>query len=262
MKKHLWLLAWILGTGGAAADPLDVAVPWTKPQDPLILQGEYFPPAASTGPVLIALHGLGSSRGEWTPLAKMARARGWGFFSYDARGHGASRATLSGQPVNHEERAVARRPEFWRSMTADLARVVQILETQHGVTPDRRFLMGASLGANVCLVASQEGVKSRGIVLLSPGMDYAGLQTEPAMAEVNIPVLLVSAKPDVYAHSSAERLLGKAPTPGRAKWIALESGTPQGAHGTQLFDKKLETKILDWVGRMLKATDQTDKPKR
>lgn len=263
MKKYLCFLAWALGVGGAAAEPLDVAVPWTKSDDPLILQGAYLPPAQSSGPVLIALHGLGSSRDEWDPLIKAAQARGWGFFSYDARGHGASRATLSGQPVNHEERAVARRPDFWRGMTGDLARVVQVLETQRGVLPTQRILVGASLGANVCLVAAQEGVKSAGLVLLSPGMDYAGLQTETAMAAVDIPILLVSAKPDVYAHASADRLLGKAPTPGRAKWIALDAGTPRGAHGTQLFDKKLEIKILDWVGRMMKGTGQPpDKPKR
>jgi len=244
-----------------SAAPLDLAVPWgTDERDPLILQGDFVPPRREGAPVLIALHGLGSDRGEWRSLAAAAQIRGWGVYLYDARGHGKSRATLSGKAVNHEDRA-QRRPAFWFGMIDDLARASQTLEAR-GVPPARQVLVGASLGANVCLLARERGVAAGALVLLSPGLDYAGLEVDEVPSRLKLPMMFVSAQPDTYAHISAERLLGQA-DPGRSKWIALEKGTDRGAHGAQLFDGKLEGKILDWVGRVLKVASQpADKPKR
>lgn len=244
-----------------AAAPLDLAVPWgADEKDPLILQGDYVPPQREGAPVLIALHGLGSDRSEWRSLAAAAQTRGWGVYLYDARGHGRSRATLSGKAVNHEERA-QRRPAFWFGMIDDLARASQTLE-ERGVPPARQVFVGASLGANVCLLATERGAGAGALVLLSPGLDYAGLEVDEVPSRLKLPMMFVSAQPDTYAHISAERLLGQA-DPGRSKWIALEKGTDRGAHGAQLFDGKLEGKILDWVGRALKFGPQpAAKPNR
>lgn len=242
-----------------SAAPLDLAVPWgVDEKDPLILQGDFVPPQREGAPVLIALHGLGSDRTEWRSLAAAAQSRGWGVYLYDARGHGKSRATISGKAVNHEDRA-QRRPAFWFGMIDDLARASRTLE-ERGVPPARQVLVGASLGANVCLLATERGVAAGALVLLSPGLDYAGLEVDEVPSRLKLPMMFVSASPDTYAHISAERLLGQA-DPGRSKWIALEKGTDRGAHGTQLFDGKLEGKILDWVGRAMKIADQP-KPKR
>ena len=251
--------------GRLPAAPLDLAVPWgTDEKDPLILQGDYVPPQREGAPVLIALHGLGSDRAEWRPLAAAAQKRGWGVCLYDARGHGKSRATLTGKAVNHEDRA-QRRPAFWFGMMDDLARASRAVEDR-GVPPARQVWVGASLGANVCLLTASRGVLPGALVLMSPGLDYAGLEVDEIPARLRTPMLFVSAQPDTYAHISAERLLGQA-DPGRSKWIALEKGTARGAHGTQLFDEKLEGKMLDWVGRVMKmdqprSAGGAPKPKR
>ncbi len=240
-------LALALFVVSAAAGPYDVSIETPEVDDPLILQGDWLPPRAPGLPVLIGLHGLGSSREEWRPLVEAAARRGWGAYIYDARGHGRSRATLSGQAMDHEEKRFGRNPAFWRAMPEDLRRVVANLETQKGVTAKQRVLTGASLGANACLLAAGNGVECAGLVLLSPGIEYAGLNVEDVMGRLAAPALIVSAKPDLYAHTSSERLLSLSARPGFVSWKALEKGTPRGAHGTQLFDGPLEEQILDWV---------------
>jgi acetyl esterase/lipase len=118
-----------------------------------------------------------------------------------------------------------------------------------GADPNRVVVAGASLGANVAVTFAAQRPGLRGVVLLSPGLDYAGLQTEGPMMILETPALLVAARPDRYAFMSGERLIALAPKD-LATWWPLSKGTAQGAHGTQLFDGKLETKILDWASKL------------
>lgn len=214
--------------------------------DPVLLVGDYSPPAGPQKPFLILLHGLGSGRGEWQPLVHLARSRGWGTLAYDLRGHADSRRTVSGREVDHSVPAFGRDPAFWRSFVADLSEAAQFARAR-GVPAERLFYVGASLGANVCLLAAEER-EPAGIVLLSPGFEYAGLRAEAAMPRIRAPALLVAAEPDRYAFASAERLAEL--SRGRADTILLERGGPAGAHGTQMFDGGLEKRILDWVGKV------------
>jgi hypothetical protein len=86
------------------AEPFDVAVPGFSEKDDLILQGDYTAPASSSSLVLVCLHGLGSSRGEWAPLIRQGDpTRDGVLVAYDLRGHGNSRGTMAGNTVNHED---------------------------------------------------------------------------------------------------------------------------------------------------------------
>lgn len=249
------------GPKGAAtpAEPLDVAVAGIK-KDPLLLVGDYTPAKTEGAPVLVLLHGLGSTRAEWAPLIDAASARGWGAYAYDARGHGRSVATLSGAGIDYRDRRTAEKQEFWAAMVDDLKRVAQALETQKGVARGRQVFVGASLGANVALAAVSSGTAA-GAVLLSPGLDYAGIGSETPMVQVEVPVLMVAAKPDLYSYTSVQRLEAQAPNDRRVDVWVLDQGTKAGAHGAQLFDGKLEKRVLDWVAGMSKPL-QKSKPKR
>lgn len=246
--KHLFLTALLVSLGGAVrgGEPFDVAVDSPHPDDPLILQGEYTAPSSSGAPVLVMLHGLGSARGEWAPLIQRTLKRGWGALAYDLRGHGRSRGTIAGRTVNFEEPSNGRSPAFWRHFPDDLEKAVAALEKKTGTSRARTFLIGASLGANTALNAAARLPGIGGVVLLSPGLDYAGILTEGPMAALSAPTLMMAARPDLYAYTSCERLKSLVATD-TLTWKPLPQGTPQGAHGVQLFDGKLEDAILDWV---------------
>jgi pimeloyl-ACP methyl ester carboxylesterase len=248
--KRIGLAMCITVLGGLlwGAEPFDVAVPGDSEKDDLILQGDYTAPASSSSLVLVCLHGLGSSRGEWEPLIRQAAKRGWGSLAYDLRGHGNSRGTMAGNTVNYEDPENGRDPEFWKLFPSDLGDVLSSLEKKTGEGPNRVVVAGASLGANVAVTYAAQRPGLRAVVLLSPGLDYAGLQTEGPAMILETPALLVAAQPDLYAFMSGERLITLAPK-NLVTWWPLPKGTTQGAHGTQLFDGKLEIKILDWIAK-------------
>lgn len=252
------------GLSIAGAEPFDVPVPGRTENDPLLLQGDFTPPRTANAPVLVCLHGLGSTRAEWQPLIDAARKKGWGAYAYDARGHGRSQSTLAGDTIAHDSRR-DRTPAFWQAMPGDLIRVLDALEKQKNVAPKQRILVGASLGANVCLLGAGSS-PAAGVIALSPGIEYAGLNVESAMAGLPAPALLVSAKTDLYAHASAERLLSLAGWPGFVRWTALDGGTARGDHGTQLFDGKMEERLLEWIASVTKTsqprTTKSPAPKR
>lgn len=249
MKRAGWAVGLTLAGGLLwGGEPFDVAVRGFSAKDDLILQGDYTAPASSSSLVLVCLHGLGSSRGEWEPLIRQAAKRGWGSLAYDLRGHGNSRGTMVGNTVNHEDPENGRDPEFWKLFPSDLGDVLSSLEKKTGGGPNRVVVAGASLGANVAVTYAAQRPGLRAVVLLSPGLDYAGLQTEGPTMILETPALLVAAQPDRYAFMSGERLVALAPK-NRVTWWPLPKGTAHGAHGTQLFDGKLENKILDWIAK-------------
>jgi pimeloyl-ACP methyl ester carboxylesterase len=208
------------------AEPFDVAVPGFSEKDDLILQGDYTAPASSSSLVLVCLHGLGSSRGEWAPLIRQATQRGWGCVAYDLRGHGNSRGTMAGNTINQEDPENGRDPDFWKLFPTDLGEVLSALEKRSGADANRIVVAGASLGANVAVTFAAQRPGLRGVVLLSPGLDYAGLQTEGPMMILETPALLVAARPDRYAFMSGERLIALAPKD-LATWWPLPKGTAQ-----------------------------------
>jgi pimeloyl-ACP methyl ester carboxylesterase len=251
MKRILWALFMIgYAWGAVGAEPFDVAVDGPQPDDPLIIQGTYSAPTSSGAPVLVMVHGLGSSRAEWTPFVHQATDRGWGTLAFDLRGHGRSRTTITGQTINFEDPENGRNPVFWSHLPGDLQRVVTLLKQKGGIAPTQIVLVGASIGANTVLNASALLHGTGALVLLSPGLDYAGILTEAPMATLATPTLLIAAEPDLYAFTSAERLKTLAP-PDFLTWKPLSQGSAKGAHGVQLFDGKLEKTILDWVGKAL-----------
>ncbi|MBK8576502.1 MAG: alpha/beta fold hydrolase [Elusimicrobia bacterium] len=251
--KRFFLVVLCLGGAWSArgADPFDVAVNSPRLDDPLILQGDYTAPSGPGAPVLIMLHGLGSHRGEWAPLIQRTTPRGWGTLAYDLRGHGQSRRTIAGQTIHFEEPENGRDAAFWKYLPKDLEQVVAALEKKTGTERAKIVLIGASLGANTVLDAGTHLKGLKALVLLSPGLDYAGILTEEPMKNLTTPTLMIAAQPDLYAFTSCQRLKTLAP-PGLLTWTPLAQGTPQGAHGVQLFNGKLEEKILDWIAGVTK----------
>lgn len=100
--KQFILAVMLLSAGGfvRGGEPFDVAVDSARPDDPLILHRENTAPTSSGSPLLVMLHGLGSSRGEWAQLIQRTTKRGT--LAYDLRGHGRSRGTIAGLTVNFE----------------------------------------------------------------------------------------------------------------------------------------------------------------
>jgi pimeloyl-ACP methyl ester carboxylesterase len=204
---------------------------------------EAFYLAPSSGAyVLINAHGLGSSKNEWAPFQQALKKAGYGYLSLDLRGHNGS-ASCGGKKADHKSFT----KENWAAASRDIEAGAAFLKKK-GVPPARMIYCGASVGANLALKAAAEGpLKPAGLILLSPGIEYAGVRTDETVAAVGgTRLLLAASSNDPYAWQSAGFLLQKADAAGGTAEF-MDGG---GGHGVNMFKAKATLPaILSWLGR-------------
>lgn len=127
--------------------------------DGLDLGATYQPPAPGR-PVLVMAHGIGNSREQWLPIARMLAEAGYGFLAFDWRAHGESEGE---------------RGTFGQHEGEDLG-AVQAWLASHGDPP--LAVLGSSMGGGIVASwAPRLGPRVKAVVLDSA---YASL---PRMVE-------------------------------------------------------------------------------
>ena len=230
--------------------PFLAAPVWAKPAavslvaaDGRRLAAVYAPPSKGKG-MVVCLHGLGAQKEEWAPLLARLEKEGWGYLAYDARGHGDSSQTRSAEGYPDEWRRFGPpgRGSPWRKMIDDAGAAVAFL-AKSDVPRTSVVLAGASLGANVALNYAALSSGIGGAVLLSPGLNYQGIETLAVAERAGaLPVLLVASRADGYAFQSAKALASRLEN-GR-----LLSDVPPG-HGVQMLDEKTIETVFRWMAR-------------
>lgn len=204
---------------------------------------EAFYLAPSSGAlVFVNAHGLGSDKNEWGVFQKQLKAGGFGYLSLDLRGHGGS-VRCNGKKLSYTSLDEA----GWNGASKDIEAGAAWLK-QRGVGPERLVFCGASIGANLVLKAAVEGVlKPAALVLLSPGLNYAGVRTpEYFTTPRSFRVLTVAARADGYAWESAAALNRAAMGKGLPAY-ALEAA---GGHGVNMFKTtSVIPAIISWASQ-------------
>jgi dienelactone hydrolase len=199
--------------------------------DGVTLFGAFYAPESSEPrPGVLLIHQLGGQKEDWATFADRLREDGYAVLSLDLRGHGESDGEF--EPVD---------PDL---LTDDVLRAWAVLEAQPEVDPARTAIVGADVGANLALRAGAAQPEVQAVVLLSPGLDYRGIETEDAIVDYgDRPVLVVVSEDDAYAAESAGEL------------VALASGRPtftlypDAGHGTEMLAARsdLAPLILGWL---------------
>jgi pimeloyl-ACP methyl ester carboxylesterase len=208
-------------------------------KDNIKIEATYYPPKEKQAPGVILLHMLSRDRHDWNALAKRLQEEGYGCLSLDFRGHG-------------ESLGPAKKPLNWRDFTQkDYARMVldlkagwSFLSHEPQIIRDRIAIIGASIGANIALVFAARNPRVKSLVLLSPGLNYRGIETPEAIRNYGPrPIFIVASKEDIYAADSSAKLY--ALSRGKAV-LKLYEGS---GHGTKLLnqDKELPDLIINWV---------------
>ncbi len=220
----------------------------TDEKSPVRIAGTLWKPKEVSGTKpggAVLLHMLNRSRKDWNEFAKkLSEKMGIFVLAVDLRGHGAS-------TLNRDFKE-----EDFKNMVHDAKAAVIFLRKQKNVDGDRITLIGASIGANVALIYAAGDEKIKGVVLLSPGLDYKGVKTEEAMKKYNKrPALLVASADDDYSFKSASTLAKVAQ--GQRK---LQEYKKSG-HGTDMFagseSPKLNDLIIDWLTKQDKDAQFT-----
>lgn len=231
MQKSHWLAvlaAILLLCGGALSsaqtspEPLLVEL---VAEDGVKLSGGYYASPNGSGPAVLLVHQLYTTRTSWQPLIQPLLDSGYHVLAVDVRGYGASKARLN-----------------WAQATTDSRQWAEWLASQSGVESVQVIgsSMGSALALNAC--AAYEGCK--GAVALSPGLAYYGVSIADAL-ESDFPKLFIYADRDRYP-----ALLAKHLATSETVSAALEQQVFTGrAHGMDLFRTypELKASIIAWL---------------
>lgn len=211
-----------------------------KTADGCALEAFYLAPS-SGGYVFVNSHGLGSDRNEWRTFETALEKAGFGYLSFDFRGHGGS-LKCCGRGIDYRNFTRA----DWQLLSRDIKAAVGFLKSKK-VSRRSVVLCGASIGANLSVKAASEGPAPAGLVLLSPGLDYAGVKSADFFpAGPGLRFFIAAAPDDVYAWQSSLYLAGLAKN--RKIGVSFKAG-PSG-HGVKMLaapGSSLIAELLGWA---------------
>lgn len=195
--------------------------------DGLVLRATYYSAAIRPAPGVLLLHQRGADRTSWEALALKLQAAGYAVLAIDQRGYGETSGA-----------------EDWTSAQGDAVTALDMLATLPGIAPGQVIVVGASLGANVGLNACAARPGCAAAVLLSPGLDYRGITTAGAMAQLGArPVLILAGEND--GNNPADSLTLGNLAAGDHEVLIF----PQGGHGTAMLENvpDLADRIVAWL---------------
>ncbi len=134
------------------------------------------------------------------------------------------------------------------SLVLDAEAARAYLAVRPEINPGRIGMAGASLGANVAVLAASNDPSVRSLALLSASLDYRGLKLEQALKKfASRPVLLVASSEDPFALRTARQAVTMGDG---ARELRVLSGA---GHGTIMLAREpdLATALVDWFLRTL-----------
>jgi pimeloyl-ACP methyl ester carboxylesterase len=173
--------------------------------DSLELVGYLYVPKGTKNarlPLVVLLHQTAESHGVWGDFPDIMCSANVAVFSLDLRGYGYSIydfRTRKNRPMNTFYIGEQQRyPD-------DIRLMMKRLFALHGSKLDstRIAVVGAELGGNAGLLYAADEPSVRLTVMISPGLEYSGLQIAKALSKYGSrPLHLVTSKHDIYSMES------------------------------------------------------------
>ncbi|MEO8681103.1 MAG: alpha/beta fold hydrolase [Vicinamibacterales bacterium] len=197
------------------------------------LAGEIYEASSRPAPGVVLVHMQSRNKADWKDLADDLRDAGLTALAIDLRGHGGSSGSRENLPA----------------MVQDVKGAVQWLSARQGVRPGNIGIVGASLGANLALLAAVELPLVRAVALLSPSLDYRGLRIDAGVLRktAGLAVWMAAGTKDPFSLRTLKELT----TSGSG---GREQRLVEGAvHGMALLtaDREIGRALVDWLRRSL-----------
>lgn len=202
-----------------------------RASDGRVLTGIFVEASERPAPAVVLVPMLGRPRDDWERVAERLA---------DGR-IAALMIDLPGSAPPAEPGALA----AWHK---DVLAAVAYLGGRPDVRPGSVGIAGASLGANLAVLAAAADPRVRSLALVSPSLDYRGVRIEGPLRQYGArPALLVASLRDPYAARTVRELSKNAPGPREARW----ADTP--AHGLALLAREpdLVRTLVEWFQRTL-----------
>lgn len=185
----------------------------------------------------VLLHMMPATKESWNSFAEKLLKTGYASLAIDERGHGES--TMNGK-LNYKNFS----DEEQQAKRLDVEAAIAFAK-EKGFTENQIVVIGASIGANLAIQTLVEHKNISTAVALSPGLDYHGVLTEPAIGNLgaNQKVILVASDDDSESFESVKVLHKQKPE----QTILIECFGI--GHGTQMIetDKSLVDEIIAFI---------------
>lgn len=197
------------------------------------LAAQFYEASPRPSPGVVLVHMLSRSKADWDDLAQQLESAGITALAVDLRGHGGSGGSAGALP----------------EMTQDVRAAVQWLSSRPSVRPDAIAIAGASLGANLGVLAAADQPLVRAIAAVSPSLDYRGVRLGPEQVKRlgDRPLWLGASTEDPLAARTLRELTAD------GLGVREQHFSPTAAHGTQLLaaDRELARVLVDWLRQRL-----------
>lgn len=207
--------------------------------DGIEIIGDFYSTQDKNFPAVILLHMMPATRSSWKNFATELQKYGFQSLAIDLRGHGES-IHQNNKILNYQKFSDAEH----QASILDVEMAAKFFQ-EKGLNLDKIFLAGASIGANLALQFQAEHPEIKAAILLSPGLNYRGIETEPLIKKLkeNQAVFIVASKEDSYSADSARRLFEATNCKKELK-ILNNAG-----HGTTMLEKEkiLTKELIDWL---------------
>jgi len=212
-------------------------------EDGTRIVGSYFEGVGERGAIL--LHMMRADRTSFDLLAKALQGEGFDVLAIDLRGHGESVRNLGGLTLDYRDFT----DEELQDSRLDVVGARDYLEKK-GITLESIAIGGASFGANIALDFMADNQETTAGFLLSPGLEYHGLETLPLIERLGEEqaIYIAAAKDDMgknnaRAFEEAEELHKH--LRGERELRIFETG----GHGTDILlaHPELPNEIAGWL---------------
>lgn len=175
---------------------------------------------------IVYTHMMPATKESWQPLAEEFEKLGYVGLAIDLRGHGES----SGGPDGYKDFE----PSEHRAGKYDLDAATAFL-AGHGANLGEISLIGASIGANLSLQRLSRNHQHKKAILLSPGLNYADIETIPLVESLHAgqAVFFASSRDDRVSGNAEqnEKLFAHTPEEVNKKILIYE----HAGHGTDML---------------------------
>lgn len=207
-------------------------------KDHVKIVGNHFP-VSTPSPGISLFHMMPAAKESYNLFAIKLQQAGVGVLTIDLRGHGES----AQGPNNYKTFT----DQQHQSSIGDVKASVDFQEKE-GHSP--LFVGGASIGANLALQILAEDERVKKAILLSPGLNYRGIETVPLAKTVakDKEVYIVTAKDDLRSGGAndqqAQVIFNQLKCKKKIKIFEA------GGHGTDIF--KTHPELMDELVKWLK----------
>jgi acetyl esterase/lipase len=199
--------------------------------DGRLLNGLMIEASQRPSPAVVLVPMLGTTKEEWEPVAQRL-----------------AEANIAALAIDLPDAALPADQAALAGWHQDVRAALNYLAARGDIRPESMGVAGASLGANLAVLAAVADPRVRSLALVSPSLDYRGVRIEGALRRYGArPALLMASLNDPYAARSVRELTGEAPGLREPRWGQSR------AHGIALLSSEpdLVRGLVEWFRRTL-----------